>query len=330
MLDMGTAGWETHEIRGTWIEGLYSGTAASLLLRTHRVDLALPYCMSCGDPNAPALTTGARYGSTPPPNQTGKLTWTLTPRGAVLGGLMSAIAAAREHDGGGTMQELTFGSADTGASEDNSNQILRIDKRVLDSDGALSHTTADVDQTTAVCGRVGVGAAGTCIHSQKRSTACACRSLCAQRPQCKAWQWIQASSAADHTTCYLKSVAHVEPNTESISGECPNTNSSCPSPPPLPRLIGWAFRQQENVVIAAFILHLAPHPVTLDVSELIGLPLGMKPSDKWQVSTQFQRAGAAALLGNMSSVVTEVRTLDPGQGSMLTVPAYAVVKLARL
>lgn len=38
----GAKGWATKEIDGTWIEGLYSGAAAWLLLRTSRVDVALP------------------------------------------------------------------------------------------------------------------------------------------------------------------------------------------------------------------------------------------------------------------------------------------------
>ena len=84
---MGTDGWATKELDGTWLEGIYSGAAAVLLLRTARVDVAVLHYMLCGDPNAPALTTGPQWGSTPPPNLIvgHHLEWTVTPRGAVMG-----------------------------------------------------------------------------------------------------------------------------------------------------------------------------------------------------------------------------------------------------
>ena len=43
---MGSDGWATKELDGTWLEGIYFGAAAGLLLRTARVDVAVPYCMS--------------------------------------------------------------------------------------------------------------------------------------------------------------------------------------------------------------------------------------------------------------------------------------------
>jgi hypothetical protein len=43
---MGSDGWATKELDVTWLEGVYCGAAAVLLLRTARVDVAVPYCMS--------------------------------------------------------------------------------------------------------------------------------------------------------------------------------------------------------------------------------------------------------------------------------------------
>ena len=37
----GARGWKLPELDGTWLEGLYSGTAAMLLLQIERVDIAL-------------------------------------------------------------------------------------------------------------------------------------------------------------------------------------------------------------------------------------------------------------------------------------------------
>ena len=77
------------------------------------MDVALPYCMACGDPNAPSFTTGAPYGPTPPQNRS-ENDWAMTPRGAVLSALMAAVADASERVEGEAsigMEQLRFAPA---------------------------------------------------------------------------------------------------------------------------------------------------------------------------------------------------------------------------
>lgn len=105
--------WATPEIDGTWLEGLYTGAAVSLVLRTKRVDLVLPYCLVCGLDNAPAFTSGelngAHNGGELPPAEADKAHWQLTPKGATVSELMLAISGHGGANAGNmTMRALTF------------------------------------------------------------------------------------------------------------------------------------------------------------------------------------------------------------------------------
>lgn len=104
----GRRGWATPEIDGTWLEGLYTGAALSLTLRTRRVDMVLPYCLVCGLDNAPSFTTGPPFGAEVPPHLADKVRWQLTPKGAVVSDIMQAVSKRRRIDGNITMRALTF------------------------------------------------------------------------------------------------------------------------------------------------------------------------------------------------------------------------------
>ena len=303
----GTAEWATGSIDDTWLEGLYSGVAAWLLLRVSRTDVVLPYCLVCGDPNAPAFTAGAPWGATPPGNVTTDVRWELTPRGAVLSELMTAVASHRATFGSsGSMQELIFGAATSAGA--------------VASVGKHSQERA--------CGMAGIASAGPLLHSEDTPTACACQALCNKTVDCQAWQWIVAPQAKDHTTCYLKNIVNMVPNSESISGTCPGTGGVCPPPPPPPlnqTLLGWAFTSQRlsieifdisNVVI----LHLSSSPTSLDLSKVL-------VGGTWQIATIHQPDGAAGLLRNMSTA--ERKETGVPADAIVVLPPYSVATISR-
>ena len=303
----GTAGWATGSIDGTWLEGLYSGAAAWLLLRVSRTDVVLPYCLVCGDPNAPAFTAGPPWGATPPGNTTGEVKWELTPRGAVLSQLMTAVASHHAAFGNsGTMQELAF-SAITSTS-----------------------TAASVlDHELGACGTAGVASAGPLLHSERTSTSCECEAFCKSMPECQAWQWIAASQAKDHTTCYLKNIVNMVPNSESLSGVCPGTGGVCPPspPPPLNRtILGWGFTSQPlsldvpSSISGVVLLHLSSNPISLDLSSVLG-------GGAWRIATIHQPAGVAGLLRNMSTV--ERQEDEVPANAVVVLPPYSVVTIGR-
>ena len=105
--------WATPEVDGTWLEGLYTGAAVSLVLRTKRVDMILPYCLVCGLDNAPAFTSGVlngtHNGGELPPAEADKAHWQLTPKGATVSELMLAISGRGGANASNmSMRELTF------------------------------------------------------------------------------------------------------------------------------------------------------------------------------------------------------------------------------
>ena len=98
---------------GTWLEGLYTGLAVSLALRTQRVDVVLPYCLVCGLDNAPSFTAGplngTHNGAEILPSLAGKATWSLTPKGDTVSELMLAVSArGGANAGNASMVPLTF------------------------------------------------------------------------------------------------------------------------------------------------------------------------------------------------------------------------------
>lgn len=111
----GRKAWGTPEIDGTWLQGLYTGAALMLMLRTPRVDIALPYCLVCGLDNSPAFTAGPLNGTANgaelPPALADKATWALTPKGALVSEVMHAVAAragTSKHSTNFMMRELVF------------------------------------------------------------------------------------------------------------------------------------------------------------------------------------------------------------------------------
>eukprot|EP01051_Picozoa_sp_SAG22_P020198 SAG22_NODE_3989_length_1435_cov_1.615269_1_plen_453_part_01 len=103
--------WALPSLDGTWLEGLYGGATLLLLLRMERVDVALPYCLACADPNASAFTRGP-HGLPPPISEPGS-DWRLTARGHVFREIFT-IARTAEYQGRGvtaapvTMREMKF------------------------------------------------------------------------------------------------------------------------------------------------------------------------------------------------------------------------------
>ena len=293
--------WATTEIDGTWLEGLYSGAALVLALRTSRVDVVMPYCLVCADQNAPSFTSGSPWGSLVPANESDKVQWSLTPRGAVLSAVMQAVAKARAasttHGIPVTMQELTFTAPAPTRS-------------VSATDGGS-------------CGAAGIGAGGYCIHYEKTKTACACQTLCTQYKQCRAWQFIASAKAKDYTSCYLKSTVQLSPEPASVSGACERHNGSVclpPLPPPLNRTwAGWAFTQSEKVT-SAVLLHLGGNSTVIDLSGVL-----TAAGSTWRVTTQHQPGGAASLLRNMSTAVTDVVTTSDTRA--VVAHAYSVLTL---
>ena len=100
--------WATPEIDGTWLEGLYTGAALLLVLRTARVDVALPYCLVCGLDNAPSFTAGPPWGDRVPPALADKMRWALTPKGQIQADVMRAVSARGGAKSNMTMRALTF------------------------------------------------------------------------------------------------------------------------------------------------------------------------------------------------------------------------------
>jgi hypothetical protein len=109
----GRRGFDTPEIDGTWLEGLYTGAVLMLTLRTSRVEVLLPYCLVCALDDSPSFTAGPPWGAKVPAPEADQVQWQLTPKGAVPSELMQAISArggaAAPH---AAMRELTF-SPDT-------------------------------------------------------------------------------------------------------------------------------------------------------------------------------------------------------------------------
>ena len=98
--------WALPSLDGTWLEGLYGGTTLLLLLRIERLDLALPYCLACADPNAPAFTRGP-HGLPPPISQPGS-DWRLTARGHVFREIFTTARTAQYQGGGATAAPVTM------------------------------------------------------------------------------------------------------------------------------------------------------------------------------------------------------------------------------
>ena len=340
MGELGPGYIDTPEINETWLQGLYAGLAAMLLLQSPRVDVALPYCLVCGKPCAlSAFTTGLPWGPDVPQNESNKVKWSITPRGAVLSELLNAVADARhasstdsDEQSTVTMQQLHFAAAAAAA--------------------AAAGKEALVAATESDCGKLMTGADGPCIHYQKTPTACACQALCANVTGCKAWQWINAPNLTDYSQCFLKSNNGMGAYPFSQGGVCERHGSTgaaaaqClpPLPTPINRtLIGWAFtrrpsrtqtavvkrqqREGHDAVMAAVLLHLSPNATTLDLSGLFGQQAAGTAS--WHaVNAIIHHQPGAALLGNMSTVNREVRTIETlDQARSLLVPPYAVVTL---
>lgn len=60
--------WGCADAENTWLQALYhTALVAQLPFALPRVDVVLPYCAVCGDPNMPSFTT-AQYGPIVPPN----------------------------------------------------------------------------------------------------------------------------------------------------------------------------------------------------------------------------------------------------------------------
>lgn len=102
--------WSMPSFDGTWLEGLYSGTVLLLLLRTERIDVALPYCLTCPDRNAPAFTRGGT--GLPPPISFPGSSWKLTARGHVFREIFTTARTALYQQPNAvtpvTMQQLDF------------------------------------------------------------------------------------------------------------------------------------------------------------------------------------------------------------------------------
>ena len=219
-------------------------------------------------------------------------------------------------------------------------------------DNKSSGSTALPVVSELSCGRAGIGPAGPLLKSAQTATACACLSLCRATAQCQAWQWVDSSDpdAADNTTCYLKPAGFsMVPNSNSISGCRGEAGGACPPPPPPPlnrTLLGWAFvdqiyrsetakQQRQRTpplgpgasravrISSAVILHLGGNAIDLDLSEMLAAHDGV-----WQITAMYPRAGAAALLRNMSAVECGAVIPVPRDG-VVAIPAYSVLRLER-
>ena len=122
---------------------------------------------------------------------------------------------------------------------------------------------------------------------------------------------------------YLKSTVQLSPEPASVSGACERHNGSVclpPLPPPLNRTwAGWAFTQSEKVT-SAVLLHLGGNSTVIDLSGIL-----TSAGSTWRVTTQHQPGGAASLLRNMSTAVTDVVTTSDTRA--VVAHAYSVLTL---
>jgi hypothetical protein len=321
--------WGLPQLDGTWLEGIYSAAALLLLLRDTRVDVALPYCLACADPNAPAFTKGP-HGLPPPISDGGA--WRLTARGSVQRDIMTTAnyAAHPIGMGPGGCTACIAGQACAGGCSVVIGQEM----------------TGDL-----------IGEASA-LHGTTNSTRDAsCSAQCQASPECQFWQ-------RNDRGCWLKKNFRGLKTNRAMRGSFTRAVTMrrlrfCVSPEPYPTcegvsdvplpsapnstglgvnmsaFIGWAFVRPgpfnlPNMTIvqmattAAVLINLGSNATMLDLSSAFP---GRAANDNWRITMTYP-VRPSALVRNTSApgaLRREVAVMETSR--ILQVPAYAVVML---
>ena len=148
--------WGLDAAQRTWLQSLWHASfALQLPVALPRLDVLLPYCAVCGDPNMPSFTTDA-YGPIVPPNVSVPASaWRRTPSGH---GYALAFAALR---GAAAVQALVFSP----------NPVL--DDGVPSSRTLVGLRTADAGGAALAAAIVNLGAAAVPLDASAVLPGCA-------------------------------------------------------------------------------------------------------------------------------------------------------------
>ena len=87
--------WGNTFVLNTWLQGLWHATLVLQLPSIPRIDVILPYCAVCGDPNMPSFTS--QYGPIEPVNAT-DTNWTRTASGHIYAQIFETVHASASLD----------------------------------------------------------------------------------------------------------------------------------------------------------------------------------------------------------------------------------------